>query len=283
PKVLAMAADVLADRKGNSAGLRGQVLSALGRLETPRVAEVVLARYEKLEPELQPRAVELLTQRTSWSRQLLQAIGKKQVPASALNVNQVRRLLASKDAELVKQVKTHWGTLRTERNPERELVVERMKRFLRETRGDAKAGVQVFNKLCAQCHKLYGEGQDVGPDITVNGRASFDQLLSNVFDPSLVIGAAYQATTVVTKKGQVLTGLLVEDSAERVVLKMQGGKLETIPRRSIDDVEVSKLSMMPEDLEKQLKPQEIADLFAYLVLDKPPSDPAAKKIPGTPK
>jgi len=97
-----------------------------------------------------------------------------------------------------------------------------------------------------------------------------------------VIGAAYQATTVTTKKGQVLTGLLVEDSAERVVLKMQGGKLETIPRRRIEDVEVSKLSMMPEDLEKQLKPQEIADLFAYLMLDRPPTVPNVKKIPGAP-
>ncbi|HKB42005.1 MAG TPA: hypothetical protein VKD72_36600, partial [Gemmataceae bacterium] len=281
-KVLAMVADVL-DHKANRTTLRGQVLSALGRLEDLRVAEIVLARYEKLEPELQPRAIELLTQRTPWSKQLLQAVGKKQVAASALNVNQVRRLLGSKDAELVKQVKAHWGTLRTERNPERERVVERMTRFLRDTRGDARAGVQVFNKVCAQCHKLYGEGQEVGPDITVNGRASFEQLLSNVFDPSLVIGAAYQATTVVTKKGQVLTGLLVEDNTERVVLKMQGGKLETIPRRNIEDVEVSKLSMMPEDLEKQLKPQEIADLFAYLTLDRPPTDRAAKKIPGAPK
>jgi hypothetical protein len=42
------------------------------------------------------------------------------------------------------------------------------------------------------------------------------------------------------------------------------------------------VSLMPEDVEKQLKPQEIADLFAYLTLDKPPDDPAARKIPGTP-
>src|SRR5207302_2035079 len=158
----------LTNHNANPARLRGQVLSTLGRLEAPRVAEVVLAQYPRLEPELQPRAIELLTQRTSWSRILLQAIGNKQVPASALNANQVRRMLASKDTELSKQVKAHWGTLRTERNPERERIVEQMKRFLRESRGNAKAGVQVFNKVCAQCHKIYGEGQDVGPDITVN-------------------------------------------------------------------------------------------------------------------
>ena len=63
---------------------------------------------------------------------------------------------------------------------------------------------------------------------------------------------------------------------------MQGGKLETIPRGDIDEIATSKVSLMPEGLEKQLKPQEIADLFAFLSLDKPPSDPAARRIPGTP-
>ena len=97
-----------------------------------------------------------------------------------------------------------------------------------------------------------------------------------------LIGAAYQATTVLTKKGQSLTGLVAEDNAQRVVLKTQGGKLETIPRADIEEMFVSKLSMMPEDLEKQLKPQDIADLFAYITLDKHPSDPTAKRIAGAP-
>src|SRR5205823_797256 len=114
--------------------------------------------------------------------------------------------------------------------------------------------------LCGQCHKMYGEGVEVGPDITSNGRGDFAQLVSNVFDPSLVIGAGYQATTVATAKGQVLTGLVVEDNAQRVVLKTQGGKLETIPRGEVKLMSVSQVSLMPEGLEKQLQPQEIADL-----------------------
>ena len=64
------------------------------------------------------------------------------------------------------------------------------------------------------------------PDL--NGRSSFEQLLSNVLDPSLVIGSAYQARTVITTDGRVLTGLVVEDNPQHVILKMQGGKLETI-------------------------------------------------------
>ena len=40
------------------------------------------------------------------------------------------------------------------------------------------------------------------------------------------------------------------------------------------------VSLMPEEIEKQLTPQEIADLFAFLSLDRPPSDPSAKPLPG---
>jgi putative heme-binding domain-containing protein len=276
------AAAHLADAKANSQTFRGQVLASLGRSEEPRVAAVVLDAFLKMEPDLQPRAVELLTQRPAWGRKLLEAVAENKVPAGALSVNHVRKLLASKDADLIKQVKEKWGTLREERNPEREQVVAQMRDLLGKTKGDPEAGKQVFTKLCAQCHKIYGEGQDVGPDITVNGRSNYEQLLSNVFDPSLVIGAAYQATSVETTKGRALTGLLVENSDKRVVLKLQGGKLETIPRDEVDVLKVSKVSLMPEDVEKQLKPQEIADLFAFLCLDKPPNDPAARKIPGTP-
>ena len=146
-----------------SVAFRGQVIDALSRSPDAETAQIVLACYPKLEPELQPRAIELLTQRASWSKRLLQEIAKKRIPPSALNVNQVRKLLASKDADILKQVTAQWGTLRAERNPEREKVVADMKRFLSETRGDPEKGMLVFKNICAQCHKIHGEGQDVGP------------------------------------------------------------------------------------------------------------------------
>jgi putative membrane-bound dehydrogenase-like protein len=277
------AAAILADRKNQSIAFRGQVLAALGKLDDRQVSAIVLDTYDRMEPDLQPKAIELLTQRPAWGRPLIQAVAAKRIPTAALNVNQVRKLLASKDAELVRQVKALWGTVREGRNPEREKVVQDMSIFLRKgRRGDGRAGALVFKNLCGQCHKMYGEGFEVGPDLTGNGRASFDQLVSNVFDPSLVIGAAYQATTVQTTKGRTLTGLVVEDNAQRVVLKLQGGKLETIPRGEIEEMSISQVSLMPEGIEKQLKPKEIADLFEFLTLDKPPHDPSARRIPGTP-
>src|SRR5262249_9810469 len=171
--------------------------------------------------------------------------------------------------------------IREGRNPQRELVVDQVRRSLRTMSGDPFAGRAVFDKPCAQCHKIHGQGQDVGPDITANGRNDFQQLLSNVLDPSLVIGPGYQATTLSTTDGRVLTGLLVEDGRDRVVLKLQGGKLETIPRDQGDESKTAEVSLMPEDVEKQLTPQETAALFAFLCRDKPPSDPSARPLPGS--
>lgn len=276
-----LAANVLGDANSPLA-LRSAVLASLGRADSPKVSNVVLQGYAKYEAELQPKAIELLTQRTAWSKSLLAAIGDDKIAASVLNANQVARLQASPDEELKKLVQAKWGTIRTERNPQREQVVQEMRSFLRNGLGDPHNGAAVFQKVCGQCHKIYGQGQDVGPEITANGRASFDQLLSNVFDPSLVIGAAYQARQVVTDEGRVLTGLVTEENEQRVVLKMQGGKIETIPRDEIEEMKVSPLSLMPEGLENQLKREEIADLFAYLALDRPPSDPEARYLPGTP-
>lgn len=278
--VLDVVNTMLAETRGATGTFQGGVLASLGKLDDPRVSQIVLGQYRGLREEAQPKAIELLTERPAWTRQLLAAIGKKEISPDALNVNQVRKLLASKDADLVKQVTAIWGTVRTDRNPQREQVINQMRTFLRQNPGDAHAGVAIYKKVCGQCHKLHGDGTEVGPDITLNGRSSFDQLLSNVFDPSLVIGPSYQARTVQTSDGRILTGLLVEDSPQRVILKVQGGKLETIPRGSVEEFAVSKLSMMPEDLEKQLKPQELADLFAYITLDKPPTDPNAKQLPG---
>ena len=281
--VLDVVAGILAAPKQNSALLRAAILAALGKSEDARVAEIVLKIYPQLEPELQPKAIELLTQRPAWAKPLLDAIGRKEIPATALNVNQVQRLLAGRDKELAALVAAKWGSVRSERNPQREQVVSEVKNLLRTNRGDVINGELVFKRVCAQCHKIYGAGQDVGPDLTSNGRASFEQLLSNVLDPSLVIGASYQMRLVTTTDGRTLTGLLAEDNPQRIVLKQQGGKLETIPRQEVDTIEVSKLSLMPEGLEKQLTQKELIDLFEFLLWDKHPGDAAAKRLPGAPQ
>lgn len=281
--VLEITAEILKDPGAHSKGFVAELLAALGRLESSAVADQVLSAYPRLAADMQPKAIELLTQRPQWSKPLMTAIDAGKIPQEALNVNQLRKLLSSQDRELVDLVHKRYGSVRTERNPQREEVIYEVRNLLKNNAGDPHRGQEVFRKVCAQCHKLYGEGQEVGPDITQIGRTSMELLLSNVLDPSLVIGAVYQATSVRTVDGRVLTGIKVEDNEQRLALKVQGGKIETIPREDIEELKVSELSMMPEELEKQITSQELIDLFSYLSLDKPPSDPATRRLPGFPQ
>jgi putative heme-binding domain-containing protein len=269
---------------------RRQLLLGWARLDDASVAATLLDQYGDIDPQLRATVIEVLTQRASWTRQLLAAITQtiageradNPISKDDLNLNQLRRIEQFDDAALTEQLTAIYGQIREGRNPAREEMIEEMRDFLEETPGDPVRGIAVFNRVCGNCHKMHGEGNEVGPDITRNGRNNWDQLLSNVFDPSLVIGPGYQARQLATTDGRILTGLAVEESQEQVVLKIQGGKLETIPRDQIDEYRVSELSMMPEDLEKLVTPQEMADLFAYLALDLPPDDPEARLLPGAP-
>ena len=259
-----------------------KALAVLGRVEDPKLAEVVLARYPTLAAETKPLAVELLMQREPWARKLLDAVLAGRMPRSALDANHLRKILDSNDREALWAVEKAFGRVREERNPEREKVVAEMAAYLRRNPGDPVAGRRVFQTLCAQCHTIYGAGGGVGPDLTGNGRGTFEQLVSSVFDPSLVIGPQYQVTTIVTRDGRNLTGLVTEDGDQRIVVRMAGEGEEAVPRNNVKFTRVSKLSMMPEGIEAMVSREDLADLFAFLSLDRPPEDPAAKPVPGAP-
>ena len=279
PRALSLAEAMLSSGK-NSDGLR-QTAQAIGRIKSPDATQVLLKHLSILPDDVQPAVIEALTDRTAAAIALMNSVAAKQVPPSIINANQARKMIRLNNDELTRLISKHWGMVRTQRDPARARLISQMRNILRTSTGDPVAGQAVFKKVCGQCHKIYGQGADVGPDITRNGRAAFEQLLSNVFDPSLVIGASYQALTVVTNEGRVVTGLPVEDSPQRVVLKVQGDKLEVIARSDIEEVVRSELSLMPEGLEKQLKPEEMANLFAYITLTRPPEDPDAAYLPGS--
>jgi putative heme-binding domain-containing protein len=83
--------------------------------------------------------------------------------------------------------------------------------------------------------------------------------------------------------GTVVTGLLMERDDKRTIIKVQGNKLETIPADEIEEFKQDKKSLMPEGIENQLSSQELADLFALLTLESPPSSKENAKISGTPQ
>ena len=113
-----------------------RVLAALGRVEDSRLADVILAEYPKLSPELQPLAIDLIMQREPWARKLLNAVLAEKFPKDVLNANHLRKILESNDREALWAVEKAFGKIREERNPEREKVVAEMAAYFRENIGD---------------------------------------------------------------------------------------------------------------------------------------------------
>jgi len=252
-------------------------------LSSQESVDLVIATIPKLQPEIRATIVERCTQRAPSRLPLLEQVAAGKVAKDLFNTNQLQRLIDSGDPAVIAQVHKIWGSIRLGNREDRLLAIENAQKMLRTTKGNAANGWPVFERVCGQCHVLHERGYEVGPNLTSNGRSSFSQLLSNVLDPSLVIGNAYQAYTVLTADGQVITGLLVEDSEDKIVLKIQGGKVETIPREDIEEAKVSPQSLMPEGLEAQLTKQELADLFALLTLEKSPESGTNVIIPETPQ
>ena len=121
----------------------------------------------------------------------------------------------------------------------------------------------MFAKTCGQCHTLFGAGGKVGPELTGSNRANLDYLLSNILDPSAVIGKGYQAQIIVTDDGRVFTGIIRSDDRDSLTLATANDTI-VIPKSEIVEQALSPKSMMPEDILKPLTEHEIRSLVVYL-------------------
>jgi putative heme-binding domain-containing protein len=128
---------------------------------------------------------------------------------------------------------------------------------------DLPLGRALFVKTCAQCHTLYGTGGKVGPDITGSNRANLDYLLENILDPSAVIPKEYAVTKFEMKNGRVVTGIL-RGETQAALTVVTANETLTLPRDEIETQMLTTTSMMPDDLLKPLKDDEVLALFAYL-------------------
>jgi putative heme-binding domain-containing protein len=129
--------------------------------------------------------------------------------------------------------------------------------------GDASRGRAVFAKACQQCHVLFDAGGKVGPDLTGSNRGDLDYILQNIVDPNAVIPNDYRAWNLETKDGRSLTGLLKQQD-ERAVTLVTANETVVLPRKEIESLRESQLSMMPEGLLQTFNDQEVRDLIYYL-------------------
>ncbi len=246
------------------AEIRSAVLAGLGRYEDDRVAPAVLAAYASMAPELRDRARLMLYGRRNWSLQLLRAVDAEEIAVEEIPSHELHNLLAHRDPQIEQLVEKHWGKVRTKRPEETQQRLLEMAELLDRRPGDPKRGKEPFKKHCGICHKLHGEGDQVGPDLTGYPRHDLAYLLTNVIDPNAVIRPEYQVQIVLTDDGRMLNGLLAESTPKTITILDAKNQRTVIAREEIDEMETSDLSLMPENVFEEVQEQDIRDLFAYL-------------------
>jgi putative heme-binding domain-containing protein len=195
---------------------------------------------------------------------LLSAVETKTIPAGDLPLTAVRTLAESKDDFVRQRAVQAIGRVRPANADKQKLIIEKKQMLLSGGAPDLAAGHEMAKKACFICHKLNGEGAEVGPDLTGSGRSSLDALLANVIDPNQVIGAGYENVTIETKDDRTVSGRLVENSDARVRLLAGGPKEEIIAKSEIGTMRVSELSVMPEGLE-QMPDADFRNLIGFIL------------------
>ncbi len=135
--------------------------------------------------------------------------------------------------------------------------------------GDVEKGRQVFfrtgTNACGGCHRVQGRGQWIGPDLsTIGVKYGRDELIHSILTPSAAIGYNFRSVVVAMADGRVITGLPVEETADRLVLKTATGERVVIPTGSIEDRRTADVSLMPDGLAQTLTETELVDLVAFL-------------------
>jgi len=137
-----------------------------------------------------------------------------------------------------------------------------------ESAGDPVAGEAIFfeNELanCGKCHRVGDRGGEIGPDLTNIGEKPAAEILESIAEPSKQITEGYETLVVQTFDGQIFSGIVKEDSDERLVLMDADGNETIIPQDDVDGVQPG-LSAMPAGMAESLSPQQMQDLLAFLV------------------
>jgi putative heme-binding domain-containing protein len=244
---------------------RSGVLNLLARFDDASVSAALLKRFGGFSMAERGIALNTLTTRAGFAVTLLDAVASGQIKRDQLTAYHVRQLLGLKNPEVDKRVTAGWGRI-VQTPAEKQARIEKLENTFSEAplwAYDSGAGQKHFQKLCSTCHRIGNEGMRLGPELTGAGKHGVRYFLENIIDPDAVIGVDFQMTTIETKGGDVLSGLVVGESANSVTLRTVTAEM-AVPKGDIAARELSPKSLMPEGLIESLNDREQIELLKFL-------------------
>jgi putative membrane-bound dehydrogenase-like protein len=245
----------------NTTAVRG-----LSQFDDPALGRSLARSYRSFHPSERSAVIDTLVSRPAFAGALLDQMAAGAIPRTDVTPFHARQIRSAGDAALNRKLAEVWGDLRDSAQDKQDTITHLKARLTPETlaHADRSQGRVVFNQVCATCHKLYGYGGEIGPDLTGSGRDQLDYLLENMIDPSATVTADYRMMVVGLKDGRVLNGVIKAKTDRTLTLQTQTEAI-ALPRSDIERIDPSPSSLMPEGLLSPLSEAQVRDLFAYLV------------------
>ena len=238
-------------------------IRATAAFDNDEVSRNLIGRYGKLDEANKLEVVHALAARSGSGRLLTEAIKSEAIP---------RRDIPAYVARLLRQVVGNsfvdvWGPI-DELSADKEAQLTKYRSLLSDdalAKAELGNGRAVFKRTCASCHKLFGHGGEVGPDITGANRSDREYLLSNILTPSAVIQDEYRMSMVLIEDGRLYSGIPADENERVLKLKVANEEEPVVISKSeIESRKVAPVSMMPDGLLNTFSDKEVVDLIGYL-------------------
>ncbi|MDZ4405060.1 PVC-type heme-binding CxxCH protein [Prosthecobacter sp.] len=239
---------------------------ALAAYDDPSIPKQLLGSWPVRSEEQQAATVATLTSRASYAKELLEAVKAKKVPAAAITPFQARQIRNLGDESVTKLLTEAWGEIRE--TPEaKKAEFAKWEGVLKPealTKADKSKGRMIFMAACSACHKMYGQGGAIAPELTGSDRRNLKYLLENILDPNAVVPADFRVSVFQLKDGRTITGVIPEQTERTLTVQTPVERL-TIERTQIVKQEQLTQSLMPEGLLAALGEENVMNLIAYLM------------------
>jgi putative heme-binding domain-containing protein len=256
--------------------LRERAANILGTLNQPQAQEELLKGLASAPERLAIAIATGLAGSRTGAAKLLEAVTGGKASARLLQQPPVElRLAGSKLPEWKERVAKLTRGLPPADQRIQGLLKTRHDGFL-AAKTDLALGLKVYEKNCGICHQLANKGSKIGPQLDGIGNRGLDRLLEDIIDPNRNVDQAFRSTTLTLTNGQLVSGLVLREEGEVVVVADAQGKEVRVPKKTIEERSVSQLSPMPANLVEQIPEADFYNLMAYLLEQRPAKENKAQ-------
>jgi putative heme-binding domain-containing protein len=244
---------------------RNQAIRKLAAFDDPKIALTILKPYPRYLTEDKEVVISTLSSRVEYARPLLNAVENGQVPSRDISAFHARQIHNLGNQQLKETLEKVWGKLRQSPVEKQEEIASWQSKLTPERLSTANLsnGKLMFDRACASCHMIYGEGGALGPHLDGSDRKNLFYLLENLIDPSAVLPQDYRMTVITLNDGRVLSGNITEQTRHAITLAGLS-TVEVIPLAEVVKQEQLEQSTMPEGLLQTMSENEVTNLIAFL-------------------